>query len=95
MESTRDTGARCDEAIKSKTIDKLNTLIGNQKYTNENTKQKRDKKGNIIQQAVSHTELCILQEFIMRHYHDIRKDDKKWMFTPELAIYYKLYKVSV
>jgi hypothetical protein len=95
MDSSRDTGARCDEAGKNKTLTILNELIGEEKYTNETTKQQKDKDGNIIQEAISHTELCVLQEFIIRHYNDIQKNGKKWMFTPEMAIYYKLYKVIV
>jgi len=95
MDSTRDTGARCDEAGKNKTLTILNEIVGENRYTNESTKQIKDNKGNIIQEAISHTELCVLQEFILRHYNDIRKNGKKWLFTPELAIYYKLYKVIV
>jgi hypothetical protein len=95
MDSTRDTGARCDEAGKSKTLTILNEIVGENKYTNENTKQQKDKQGNVIQEAISHIELCVLQEFILRHYHDIKKNGKKWIFTPEIAIYYKLYKVVV
>jgi hypothetical protein len=95
MDSSRDTGARCDEAGKSKTLAILNEIVGENRYTNESTKQVKDKKGNIIQEAISHIELCVLQEFILRHLNDIRKHGKKWIFTPELAIYYKLYKVIV
>jgi hypothetical protein len=93
MTSTRDTGARCDEAGKSKTLDLLNEIIGEPKYTNENTKLKKDSDGNVIQEPMNQIELCVLQEIILRYYDDIQKDGKSWFFTPEMAIYYKLYKI--
>ena len=91
MLSKRDTGARCDESGKNKTIQILNKIIGEEKYTKENTKIIKDEKGNIVQEAIGQVELCILQEFILRYYDKIKKNNKKWFITPELAIYYKLY----
>jgi superfamily II DNA or RNA helicase len=95
MTSKRDTGARCDEAGKVKTLQKLNEIVGEEKYTNENTKAKKDKNGNIFSEAIGHIELCVLQEFILRFFNTIKKDNKKWFFTPEMAIWYKLYTVFV
>lgn len=95
MESTRDTGARCDEAGKSKTLALLNEIVGEPRYTTEGTKLKRNKDGSVLHEAVNQMELCVLQEFILRHYNDIRKNGKRWFLLPELAIYYKLYKVIV
>ena len=95
MESTRDTGARCDESGKSKTITMLNDILGENRYTNENTKQHKDKNGTIVREAMNQIELCVLQEFILRYYNDIKKNGNKWFIIPELAIYYKLYKVVV
>jgi hypothetical protein len=91
MDSKRDTGARCDEAGKVKTLQKLNEIVGTQLYTNENTKAQKDEDGNVISEAIGHVELCVLQEFILRYFNTIRKDDKKWMLTPEMAIWHKLY----
>ena len=93
--SKRDTGARCDEAGKTKTLDILNKIIGEEKYTKENTKIIKDENKNVIQEAMGHTELCVLQEFILRYFDRIRKDGKKWFFTPEMAIYHKLYTIHV
>jgi len=95
MSSRRDTGARCDEAGKVKTLQKLNEIVGETKYTNENTKAKKDKDGNILSEATGHIELCVLQEFILRFFNTIKKDDKKWFFTPEMAIWHKLYTIFV
>jgi hypothetical protein len=95
MLSKRDTGARCDEAGKVKTLQKLNEIIGENKYTNESTKMKKDADGNIISEALGHTELCVIQELILRFFNTIKKNEKKWFLTPEMAIGHKLYTVYV
>jgi len=95
MKSSRDTGARCDQAQKNKNIHKLNEIIGEEKYTLENTKIIKDKDGNTIKDAIVNSELCVLIEFILRYYNAINKDNKKWFFTPEMAILHKLYTVFV
>ena len=83
LSSTRDTGARCDESGKSKIITKLNDIIGEVKYTSENTKT------SIV------IELCIIQEFILRFYNSTKRNNKKWLLIPEIALLYKLYTISV
>jgi hypothetical protein len=93
MLSKRDTGARCDESGKVKTLQKLNEILGENKYTNENTKAKKDSDGDVIKEAVGHVELCVLQEFILRYFNTIKREDKKWFLTPEMAIWHKLYTV--
>ena len=95
MLSARDTGARCDEAGKNKTIQILNKIIGEEKYTKENTKIIKDDDKNVIQDAMGHVELCIIQEFILRYFDRIRKNNKKWFLSPEMALYYKLYTIHV
>ena len=70
----RHTGSRCDQAGKKKTIDLLNDIIGEKKYTKENTR-------GIVQQ-----ELCILQEFILRNNERNKKDGKTWFLNTELAV---------
>ena len=92
MLSNRDTGARCDEAGKNKTMQILNKILGEEKYTKENTKIQKDNK-NVIQEAIGHVELCVMQEFILRFFDRIKKDDKKWFLTPEMALYFKLYTI--
>jgi len=95
IESKRDTGARCDEAGKLKTLNKLNEIIGEKKFTNENTKIKKDENGNIINEAIGQTELCVWEEFILRYFNTIKRENKKYFFTPEMAIWHKLYTVFV
>jgi hypothetical protein len=95
MLSKRDTGARCDEAGKNKTLQLLNNIIGEEVYTKESTKLIKDEDKNIIQEAVGHVELCVTQEFLLRYFDRIKKNDKKWFLSPEMAIYHKLYTIHV
>lgn len=88
--SSRDTGATCIEAGKSKTIVILNKIVGNEKYTKENTKLIKDDEGNVIQEATGETELCVLQEFILRK-KNLNSDNNLWFLTPDMAIHYKIY----
>jgi len=75
-DAKRNTGARCDEAVKGKKIQILNMILGEEKYTSENTK-------GMIQ-----SELCSLQEFLLRYYNTDRKNNKIWFLNFELG---KLY----
>ena len=93
MLSKRDTGARCDESGKVKTLQKINEILGENKYTNENTKAEKDSDGNVIREAVGHVELCVIQEFLLRYFNTIKREDKKWFISPEMAIWHKLYTV--
>ena len=45
---------------------------------------------------IGHSEMCVLLELMLRYLNssNLKKDNKKYFLTPELAIYYKLYKVS-
>jgi len=95
MTSKRDIGARCDQAGKNKNLSKLNEIIGENKYTIENTKAVKDEDGNVIQEAMGNDELCVLEEFILRYFNVNKENGKKWFFTPEMAIYHKLYTIFV
>jgi len=90
--SKRDTGARCDESGKIKTMQKLNEILGENKFTKDNTKAQKDGK-EVISEAIGQTELCVIQEFILRYFNTIKKDGKNWFLTPELAIWHKMYTV--
>jgi hypothetical protein len=91
--SKRDTGARCDESGKIKTMQKLNEILGAEIYTKESTKaQKKGKE--IISEAVGQVELCVTQEFILRYFNSIKKEGKKWFLIPELAIWHKMYTMA-
>ncbi len=69
----RNTGARCDGAGKKDTIILLNKIIGAEKYNKENTK-------GMIQE-----ELCSLQEFTLRYYNKIKKNNKIFFLDPSNA----------
>ena len=90
LSSKRNTGARCDEAGKQKTLNLLNEIIGKEIFTKESTKQHKDKDGTVLQEATSQTELCVYQEFLLRYFNKIRKNSKIWFLLPEMAEYFKL-----
>lgn len=94
LDAKRDTGAICEESGKEKSIQKLNSILGKTIFTNENTKAIKEK-GKIIREALTQVDICILQEMALRYFNATKKNNKKWFLTPELAIYFKLYKVFV
>ena len=85
MEDKRSKGARCDQSGKSDTLNVLNKIINEDgKYTIDNTK-KRNK-----------IEFCIIQELMLRHYDEIKKDNKKWFLsTSEIAINNQRDKINI
>ena len=92
ISSKRDTGARCDESGKIKTTQKLNEILGENKYTKENTKAQKNGK-EIISEAIGQVELCVTLEFLLRYFDKIKREGKKWFLTPELAIWHKMYTI--
>jgi hypothetical protein len=77
VNAKRNTGARCDEKTKAKNISVINEILKSEKYTKENTK------GTVNQ------ELCTLQEFTLRYFNKIRKNNKIWFLDTELAMIYE------
>jgi hypothetical protein len=104
IESTRDTGARCDESGKEKTIKKLEMFLDKATFDslvlrpklNKDNEIVVDKDDNAVEEMIGHSEMCVLLELVLRYLNssNLKKDNKKYFVTPELAIYYKLYKVS-
>ena len=103
MDSTRDTGARCDESGKDKALKKITSILDEDNYNKLVTRPKlnkdeqiiNDKDGKPVIEIIGHVELCVLIEFILRYFNSLKREDKKWFLTPEMAIYHKLYKVIV
>jgi len=83
MEDKRSKGARCDQFGKSDTIKILNTIIGEGKYTHENTKGRNK------------TEICVLQEMYLRYYDKLRKNGKRWFLNSSEAVLNNIEKISV
>ena len=75
--ATRNTGARCDEAGKSKKLQVLNAILGEEIYDKDNTK------------TMGQAELCTIIEFILRNNNNERKDGKIWFLGIELAAFNK------
>ena len=104
INSTRDTGARCDESGKEKTIKKLEMFLDKSSFDslvlrpklNKENEIVVDKDDNPVEEMIGHSEMCVLLELMLRYLNssNLKKDNKKYFLTPELAIYYKLYKVS-
>jgi hypothetical protein len=100
IESSRDTGARCDESGKEKTLKKLETFLDKSVVHELLLRPKLDKDNAIVvnkdnsqvEEMIGHSEMCVLLELVLRYLND-NINDKKYFLTPELAIYYKLYKV--
>ena len=76
VNAKRNTGARCDEKTKAKNIAVIDEILGEEKYTKENTK------------GIVNQELCTLQEFTLRYFNKIRKNGKIWFLDTELAMIY-------
>ena len=68
----RNTGARCDNANKKVKIQTLNDIVGQPVYNEENTNR------------VNESELCSLQEFLLRKYNKDRKNGNAWFLSMEM-----------
>lgn len=88
-DAKRNAGARCEEAGKPKSFGIMNEILGEKRFTTENTKQIKTK-GKITQEGISQIEFCIIQEFILRYYHKIKKNGKLWFFNPDQMLLYNL-----
>ena len=77
MKSKRNSGARCDEGGKVKTMKMLNEVIGEERYTSETTK-------GFVQ-----LELCCLLELIMRYYTKTKVNNKIWFLNSDIALFNK------
>ena len=86
------TGARCDEEGKEKTIEKINRILGFEKFTKENTQMDKVN-GQVVREAISHNELCVYQEFLLRYYNTINKNGLYWFLSPEMALYHQVYRI--
>lgn len=61
-------GARCDQSKKKDIVESINTLIKEEVYS-KNTK-------------VSRTELCVIQELLLRLMNNEMNNNKRWFLTP-------------
>jgi type IV pilus biogenesis protein CpaD/CtpE len=72
-ENMRSTGFRCDQSGKIKIVDLINDIENDIKYNSKTTKE-------------NNHQLCILQEFLLRYYEEIQKDELTWFVNTETAI---------
>ena len=103
IDSNRDTGARCDESGKDKALKKITSILNEDDYNKLVLRPKLhevidkdgkpvkqiiiDKQGKPVTEIIGHVELCVLIEFILRYFNSIKREDKRWFLTPEMAIY--------
>jgi hypothetical protein len=100
IESSRDTGARCDESGKEKTLKKIEIFLDENQFNELLLRPKIDKDNAIVvdkhekpvEEMIGHAEMCVLLELVLR-YLDDNDTNKKYFLTPELALYHKMYKV--
>ena len=67
-------GSRCDRMGKTEIIKFLNQVLGEQMYNNDNT------------EAILKFGLCVILEIVLRHFNDMKKDNKVWFLDPERAL---------
>jgi superfamily II DNA or RNA helicase len=78
------TGARCDQSSKIKSLNILNELVKSESFfTNDTTK------------GSSTDELCAMQELLFRHYDTTKEDGKMWFLTPEYAELYNIERCKI
>ena len=100
LDSSRDTGARCDESGKEKTLKKIELFLDKNVYNELLLRPKLDKDNVIVldkndspvEEMIGHAEMCVLLELVLR-YLDDNHANKTYFLTPELALYHKIYKV--
>jgi hypothetical protein len=61
----------------------INSILGENKYTADNTKGRNK------------TEFCIIQEFILRRNDMVSKGNKRWFLTPQELIINKVEDISI
>ena len=83
MNIKRHKGARCDQAGKIETIKSLNKILDSEVFNAENTK------------GIGQIELCIRQEFTLRHYDEMKKERKRWFLNPVEAIIKNIEKLTL
>ena len=79
MNAKRNTGARCDEAAKTKKIQILKDIMGEAEFNRYNE----------LEGKITKIELCCLEEFLFRYYNKIKKNNNLWFFNFELAMLLK------
>jgi len=82
LDKKRNKGARCDQASKKESIDILNKILGENKFNSQNTSN------------INHIQICIYQEFYLRYFNEIKKNDYIWFLSPGNAILNNIEKIS-
>ena len=73
IEGKRNSGSRCDQAGKQQILKILSLIEKEPEIVNDPVMKK-----------INTTQLCSEQEFRLRHYDNIKRDGKRWFFSPEI-----------
>lgn len=77
----RHKGARCDQSQKGEALSILNKIIGENKY-DKDTK-------------INRSEICILQELLLRLFNKEMKNNKIWFLSPSEAVLINIEKIQL
>ena len=83
MDKKRNKGARCDQSGKAEALKILNEIVGEPRYTAENTKK--------FNQHL----ICIYQELYLRLFDSEGRGDKRWFFYPGEALVNNIEHISI
>ena len=74
LDDKRSKGARCDQSGKLEIIKILNAILGENKYTNINTKGRNK------------IEFCVIQEIVLRYFNKEKNNNKIWFLNPQESV---------
>jgi hypothetical protein len=74
----RNTGARCDEAVKAKKVQFLNQIFDQDIFVEKTLTAEEKQRGLISTKGLVQAELCSFMELLLRYYQRIHKDGKTW-----------------
>jgi hypothetical protein len=78
----RNTGARCDEAVKSRKVQMLNDIFDEKdKFVERVISEEEKARGIVSTKSLVQAELCSFMEFVLRYYQHIGKHEKQWFIT--------------
>ena len=81
--------SRCDQIVKKDLLNDLDIYIFNDQSIDENRYNLiKDNKGTL--RKMTHDELCIMEELILRYNNYIKKNNKIWFITPVQVIANKI-----
>ena len=91
----RDTGARCIESNKNTIIQQINRILGYDFFTSENTSLIKDMKGNVLQDKITRSELCVFVEITLRFYEETKHNGQRWFLNLDNALLSNIWNLYI